>query len=95
MCIRDSLYWSPKNFEAHSIWADWILYEDEVVDFTIGGKVGLIPNNDFVLSEFYAAFNYKIVQSLFLQTKFATSSSYRSGSGYRANSIQASIIWSL
>jgi Flp pilus assembly protein TadD len=92
---QTNLYWSPKNFEAHSIWADWILYEDEVVDFTIGGKVGLIPNDDFVLSEFYAAFNYKIVQSLFLQTKFATSSSYRSGSGYRANSIQASIIWSL
>ncbi len=74
---QTQIYWSPSNFESHSIWADWILYKDEAVDFTIGGKVGLIPKNDYLLSEFYAAFNYKIIKTLLLQTRFTTGSSSR------------------
>jgi len=89
------LYWSPKNFEAHSIWADWILYEDESFDFTIGGKIGLIPQNDYILSEFYASINYHIIKNLLLQTRFYTGSSFRSNTGYRSNSIQVSLIWGL
>lgn len=89
------LYWSPKNFESHSLWADWLLYKDDSFDFNIGGKVGLIPQNDFILSEFYASINYKIVQNLLLQAKFFTGSSFRSNTGYRSNSIQASLIWGL
>jgi thioredoxin-like negative regulator of GroEL len=89
------LYWSPSNFESHSIWANWILYKDEVVDFTIGGKLGLIPQNDYLISEFNAAFNYQILNSLFLQIRYLTGSSFRSNTGYRSNSIQASFIWNL
>ncbi len=88
-------YWSPKNFESHSIWADWILYKDDTFDFTIGGKIGLIPQNDFILSEFYASINYEIVKNLLFQTRFTTGSSFRSNTGYRSNSIQASLIWGL
>jgi tetratricopeptide (TPR) repeat protein len=89
------IYWSPNNFESHSIWTDWVLYKDEEVNFMVGGKVGLIPQNDYLLSEFYAAFDYKIIKTLFLQTRFTTGSSSRSNLGYRSNSIQASLIWSL
>ena len=89
------LYWSPKNFESHSIWADWILYDDEIFDFEIGGKIGLIPQNDFVLSEFYASINYQIINNLLLQARYFTGSSFRSNTGYRSNSIQASLIWNL
>ena len=89
------IYWSPDNFESHSIWADWILYSDDAVDFTIGGKVGLIPQNDYLLSEFYAAFDYQVVKTLFLQARYATGSSSRSNIGYRSNSIQFSLIWNL
>jgi Flp pilus assembly protein TadD len=89
------LYWSPKNFESHSLWADWVLYKDNTFDFTIGGKIGLIPQSDFILSEFYASINYHIVTNLLFQTRFTTGSSFRSNTGYRSNSIQASIIWGL
>ena len=89
------LYWSPKNFESHSIWADWILYKDDTFDFSIGGKIGLIPQNDFILSEFYASINYEIVKNLLFQTRFTTGSSFRSNVGYRSNSIQVSLIWGL
>lgn len=89
------LYWSPKNFESHSLWADWNLYKDEEVRFTIGGKGGLIPENNYLLSEFYAEFDYLIIKSLMFQTRFTTGSSFRSGTGYRSNSISGNIIWSL
>jgi len=89
------LYWSPKTFESHSIWADWNLYEDDTFNFTIGGKIGLIPQNDFILSEFYASINYEIVKNLLFQTRFTTGSSFRSNTGYRSNSIQASLFWGL
>jgi tetratricopeptide (TPR) repeat protein len=89
------LYWSPKNFESHSIWGDWVLYDDETFDFNIGGKVGLIPQNDFIISEFYASINYQIIKNLLFQTRFTTGSSFRSNTGYRSNSIQASLIWGL
>ena len=95
--IKDEtqLYWSPKNFESHSIWADWILYNDDTFNFNIGGKIGLIPQNDFILSEFYASIDYEIVKNLLLQTRFTTGSSFRSNTGYRSNSLQASLIWGL
>ena len=93
--VETQLYWSPKNFESHSIWADWNLYNDETFDFTIGGKIGLIPQNDYILSEFYASINYQIVKNLLLQTRFTTGSSFRSNTGYRSNSLQASLIWGL
>ncbi len=89
------LYWSPKNFESHSIWLDWKLYKDDTFDFTIGGKIGLIPQNDFILSEFYASINYEIIKNLLFQTRFTTGSSFRSNTGYRSHSIQASLIWGL
>lgn len=89
------LYWSPKNFESHSIWADWILYDDDIFDFNIGGKIGLIPQNDFVLSEFYISINYRIIKNLLLQAQFVSGSSFRSNTGYRSNSLQASLVWGL
>lgn len=93
--FTSSNYWSPKNFEAHSLWIDWTLYQDESVNFLIGGKVGLIPQNDYILSDFYVSFNYQIINSLLFQARFNTSSSFRSNSGYRANSIVGSLILTL
>lgn len=89
------LYWSPKNFESHSIWLDWDLYRDEMTTFVCGGKVGLIPQNNYVLSEFYASFSYRFDSSISLNIKFNSGSSSRSNVGYRSNSFQAGIFWNL
>ncbi|MBK7629785.1 MAG: tetratricopeptide repeat protein [Ignavibacteriales bacterium] len=88
-------YWSPKNFESHSLWSNWTIYNDEVFNFIIGGKIGLIPQNDFIVSEFYTSISYQIIKNLVLQTRYSTGSSYRSDTGYRSNAIQASLIWGL
>jgi len=92
---KTQLYWSPKNFESHSIWADWNLYNDDNFDFNIGSKIGLIPQNDFILSEFYASIEYQIIKNLLLQMRYSTGSSFRSNTGYRSNSIQASLFLGL
>ena len=90
-----SLYWSPKNFESHSLWIDWNLFTDQTASLILGGKVGLIPQNDYVLSEFYASFNYSFSPSISFSAKLMTSSSSRSNVGYRSTSIQAGVFWNL
>lgn len=90
-----SLYWSPKNFESHSLWLDWNLFTDENLSFILGGKVGLIPQNDYVLSEFNASLNYKFTSALSLNARLTTGSSSRSNVGYRSTSLQAGIYWNL
>jgi hypothetical protein len=90
-----SIYWSPKNFESHSLWADWILFQDHNTSFILGGKVGLIPQNDYVLSEFYASFSYQFNTSISINIKLTTGSSSRSNIGYRSTSLQGGLYWNL
>ncbi|MFO7524668.1 MAG: hypothetical protein R6W68_04380, partial [Ignavibacteriaceae bacterium] len=87
------LYWSPENFEAHSLWADFNLVRDSEITFTLGGKIGIIPENDFLLREFYARFNYKSVANFNLQAAIITGSSSRSGTGYNSTSFQLGAYW--
>jgi tetratricopeptide (TPR) repeat protein len=89
------LYWSPEYFEAHSVWADFNLVEDSTVDLIIGGKFGLIPENDYLLREFYSEFKFKIADNFSLQTRLVIGSSSRSGSGYNSTSVQLSAFWTL
>ncbi len=90
-----ALYWSPNNFESHSLWMDWNLFKDETITFNLGGKVGLIPQNNFILSEFYASIKYQINNSISFNAKVTTGSSSRSNIGYRSTSLQASLFWNL
>jgi tetratricopeptide (TPR) repeat protein len=90
-----SVYWSPKNFESHSLWADWNLFQDETTSFILGGKLGWIPQDDYILTEFYASFNYQFTTSISLNAKFTTGSSSRSNVGYRSTSFQAGFYWNL
>lgn len=90
-----SVYWSPNNFESHSLWIDWNLFNDETTTFGLGGKVGLIPQNDYILSEFYATIKYQLNNSISFNAKVTTGSSSRSNIGYRSTSFQASLFWNL
>lgn len=88
------LYWSPENFEAHSLWADFNLIKDSKTEFSLGGKLGIIPENDFLLREFYARFSYKFVANFNIQAAITTGSSSRSGTGYNSTSFQLGAFWS-
>jgi Flp pilus assembly protein TadD len=89
------LYWSPQNFESHSVWADFTLVKDIETNLNIGGKLGLIPENDFLLREFFVELKYNLAANLNLQAKFITGSSSRSGIGYNSTSFQFGAFWTL
>jgi hypothetical protein len=76
------LYYSPRNFQSHSVWGDWNFYSDRLSSFNVGGKVGYVPNDDFILREIYGEAMYHPVQILTIAAKVSNSSTIRSGIGY-------------
>lgn len=77
-----TLYYSPQNYDSHSIWADWKVYKDQGISMTIGGKIGYVPANDFILREIYGEVTYNPVQILTIKGRITAASSFRYTSSY-------------
>jgi tetratricopeptide (TPR) repeat protein len=91
---QTSLYWSPENFESHSIWADWEIVNDADVTANIGGRLGYIPTDEFILREFYAVTSVKLADSFTIQGRLTFSTTAQSGEGYTSTSLGLSAFWS-
>jgi len=92
---QSNLYWSPKNFESHSIWADWTVVNNADVNADIGGKLGYIPSEDFVLREFYGLAVFRLSSFFSLQARLTFGSTVQSGRGYSSTSIAITAFWAL
>ncbi len=90
-----SLYWSPQNFDSHSMWVDWILTDDDEAYAVIGGRVGYIPSEDFVLREFYGLLRYRVTETFSLQGRLTFSTTIQSGRGYSSTSFGLAAFWNL
>jgi tetratricopeptide (TPR) repeat protein len=90
-----NLYWSPSNYESHSVWADWYIEENENVNALIGGKVGYIPSDEFILREIYGLFTYRITQHFALQGRASFSTNVQSDQGYSSTSFNLAAFWTL
>ncbi len=90
-----SLYWSPQNFDSHSIWADWILADDDEAYTVIGGRVGYIPSENFVLREFYGMLRYRVTKTFSLQGRLTFSTTIQSARGYSSTSFGLTAFWNL
>ncbi len=88
------LYWSPENFESHSIWADWEIVNDADVTANIGGRLGYIPSDEFILREFYGITSVKLADSFTIQGRLTFSTTAQSGKGYTSTSFGLSAFWS-
>ena len=77
-----SLYYSPRNFQSHSIWADWNFNKDQKISLDLGGKIGYVPSYDFILREIYGEAVYHPVQVFTITGRISNSGSVRFGSGY-------------
>lgn len=88
-------YYSPQGFYSHSIWVDWEAAKEENYTLSFGGKIGLIPSSDFIITEAYGQINYKIVKnfSIFLRGSF--SRTVREIVGYQSRSIMFTASWQL
>lgn len=89
------LYWSPKNFEVHSGWIDWDIVDEDDLVLNLKGKVGVVPNDNFVVREFRGDFSYKFTKQFMLQTRAAFGSSFQFGKGYNSISLGLTAYWAL
>jgi Flp pilus assembly protein TadD len=79
---NSNLYYSPGNFQSHSIFADWKIIRAREVSLNVGGKIGYVPSDDFILRELYGEVIYRPVNILTISTRISNSSSVRFESKY-------------
>ncbi|MBI2420423.1 MAG: hypothetical protein HYV28_21385, partial [Ignavibacteriales bacterium] len=87
-------YYSPKYFEAHSIWGEYVFDPEEDLNFTLGAKLGYVPADDFMIRELMGGVDYKIGKNFVFSGKVTIGESYRETSSYQYASGFFSIYWS-
>lgn len=60
-----------------------MLDKDKEYTLNIGGRLGYVPESDFVIMEGYASGEYKPTEKLILQAKLTLGSSSRDDSSYK------------
>jgi tetratricopeptide (TPR) repeat protein len=90
---QSNLYWSPGNFESHSIWVDWEVAGGSDVNANLGGRIGYIPSDNFILREFYGLANFLLADSFTLQGRLTFTTTAQSGKGYTSTSFSLSAFW--
>lgn len=79
-----TLFYSPQNFESHSLWSEWTFYKDTNWNAMLSGKVGYVPASDYILREISLQVNYKIYERLTMNILGYLSSSIRDNEGYNS-----------
>ncbi len=92
---KASYYYSPTNFESHSIWIDNELENKNELRVTIGGKLGFIARNKFLLMEGHLDFYYQPLRNLLISGRLGAGSTTRDDSSYRYFSGQLSAYWTI
>lgn len=94
--IRGSLlYYSPLNFLSHSAWFEWAAEKNEIYNINVGGKLGYIPDGDFIIREIYAEGNYIFLTNLSLSARVSYGSTYRFTTGYESMSAYVTLFWNI
>jgi tetratricopeptide (TPR) repeat protein len=75
-------YYSPQNFDSHSLWVEWQLAKEKDITFALNGKLGYIPDGDFIVREASADLLYKPFTNLILSARITGGSTYRDESSY-------------
>ncbi len=92
---KKQIYWSPENFETHSIWAEWKISDTEKLSAGINGKLGYIPSEKFILREFGGNVIYKFNNYFSLQGSAGFSTTIQSGKGYSSTNFSLSAFWNI
>lgn len=92
---KSPYYYSPRNFESHSIWLDNELDRKQNLRVTIGGKLGIIPQNSLIVLEGHFEGEYKPIPNLLMSGRVGIGSTSRDNSSYRFFSGQLSVYWTI
>jgi tetratricopeptide (TPR) repeat protein len=93
--FKSSYYYTPRNFESHSLWLDEEIEKREKVRLTIGGKLGFIPHNSLIAMEGHIDLFYQIKKNFTLSGKISIGSTSRDDQSYRYFSVQVSAYWTI
>ena len=87
------LYYSPQDYDTHSIWAEYDYAYQKEWKFKAGGKIGYAPDVDFIISEIFGEVVYNPFQNLVISTRVTYGNSFRYGSGYRSFNSSLTAYW--
>lgn len=93
--LKSKYYYSPINFESHGIWIDYELEQKEYLRVTLGGKIGYIPYNNFIMMGGQLDFYYQPLHNLLINGRFGLSLTSRDNSSYRSFSGQLTAYWTV
>jgi len=93
--FKDSsrLYYTPENFESHSLWGEWFIIDNKNNELKAGGKIGIIPENNFILREAFVSARFLLAEHFTLQGRLSTGSTVRQNTGYSSTSFNISAYW--
>lgn len=90
---KSAYYYSPKSDESHSAFADWNFLKFENVSVSMGGRVGLLPENSYILKELYGDIKYYPLDNLLIQAHAQAGNTVRDAVGYASDSFAISAYW--
>jgi len=88
-------YYSPKNFETHGVFAEWLAYKDKEIELKMNGKVGYVFSTDFIIKEFQLVGSYKFNYNLSLNLNVNFGSSARYETAYSSRMFNLYLMWSI
>lgn len=88
-----ALYYSPDKFESHSLWGEWLILNNNKDELKIGGKIGIIPENNFIPREAFISARFLLVDNFTIQGRISTGSTIRANSGYSSSSFNIAAFW--
>jgi tetratricopeptide (TPR) repeat protein len=88
-------YYSPSNFESHSLWVDANLEERDYFNLFLGVKLGYIPANDFVLLTGELRGDYDLTERLTISGRLIAGSTSRDNTTYKYFSASFSAYWTI
>ena len=89
------LYYSPNNFESHSLFIDSWLEKQKNLEVKLGVKIGFVPSSDFLLLAGYLNVAYKVNERLNFEGRLNLGSTSRDNSSYKYIQGQLSAYWTI
>jgi hypothetical protein len=88
-------YYSPNNFESHSLFLDAYLEKKKNIEVKLGGRIGFVPASNFLLLSAYVSADYKLTDRLNIQGRLNMGSTSRDNSSYKYIQGQLSAYWTI
>lgn len=88
-------YYSPQDYDTHSLWAEYDYEYQKELKFKVGGKIGYAPDVDYIISEIFGEAVYNPFQNLIISARATYGNSFRYGSGYRSFSGSLTAYWNI